>query len=145
LLSSTTGRPDILDEPDGIVLLDFATRSALMRLVAAFLILFASIARAVAEQPNVADWSVSGQDLYAKCTSANDMIAHACGEYLLGVLDAAIGVMPANAQLFCPPSSLSFFQLETAYIKWAKANPDLLNQSRIRAAAGALSAAFPCR
>jgi hypothetical protein len=73
------------------------------------------------------------------------MIAHACGEYLLGVLDAAIGVMPANAQLFCPPGSLSFFQLETAYMKWAEANPDLLHQSRIRSAAGALSAAFPCR
>jgi hypothetical protein len=122
-----------------------ATKSASMPLVAALLIVLVSIPELATEQPNVADWSVTGQDLYAKCTSANDMVAHACGEYLLGVLDAAIGVLPSNTQIFCPPASLSFFQLETAYIKWAKANLDLLPQSRIRSAAGALSAAFPCR
>ena len=123
----------------------FATKSAPMRLATALLILLVSLSKIAAEQPNIADWSVTGQDLYAKCTSANDMVAHACGEYLLGVLDVAIGVLPANAQIFCPPTSLSFFQLDTAYIKWAKANPDLLRQSRIRSASGALSAAFPCR
>jgi hypothetical protein len=68
-----------------------------------------SIRGAADEQPSVADWSVTGQDLYVKCVSANDMIAHACGEYLLGFLDASIASTPANAQLFCPPSSLSFF------------------------------------
>lgn len=116
-----------------------------MRLVATLLILLSAIPSATAEQADIADWSVTGADLYAKCTSANDMVAHACGEYLLGFLYASIAAMPANAQLFCPPSNLSFFMLETAYIKWAKANPDLLKQSRLRAAAGALSAAFPCR
>jgi hypothetical protein len=115
-----------------------------MRLLV-YLLLFVSIpALSTAQQPNVADWSVTAHDLYEKCTSANDMIAHACGEYLLGVLDGVIGTLPANAQIVCPPDAVSFFQLETAYINWAKANPDILHQSRLRGAAGALSMAYPC-
>jgi hypothetical protein len=73
------------------------------------------------------------------------MIAHACGEYLLGLLDGVVMSMPGNAQLVCPSQALSFFQLEEAYLKWAKANPELLDRSRGTAAASELSAAFPCR
>ena len=97
-----------------------------------------------AGRPDVASWSETGSDLYDKCSSANGTVAHACGEYLLGVLDGVITATPAKAQIFCPPDNLSFFQLETVYINWAKANPDLLGRARVLAAAGALSAAFPC-
>ena len=97
-----------------------------------------------AQSADIAQWSATGGDLYEKCASPDGTIAHACGEYLLGLVDGAIMSMPAGAQLFCPPAKFSFFQLEAAYISWAKANPDLLGRSRGMAAAGALSAAFPC-
>jgi hypothetical protein len=95
-------------------------------------------------RPDIASWSTTGKDLYEKCSSANGTIAHACGEYLLGFLTGVIMATPVNAQIFCPPTNLSFFQLETAYIKWAKANPELLGRTLSMAAAGALSDAFPC-
>jgi hypothetical protein len=99
---------------------------------------------AESSRPNIASWSTTGKDLYEKCSSANGTVAHACGEYLLGFLTGVVMATPANAQIFCPPANLSFFRLETAYIKWAKANPELLGRTLSMAAAGALSDAFPC-
>jgi hypothetical protein len=97
-----------------------------------------------AQAGDIAGWSNNGRDLYAKCASDSGTIAHACGEYLLGFMAAAQMALPANAQLICPPPEISFFQLEEAYIVWAKANPDLLGRSPGKSAAAALSAAFPC-
>ena len=77
--------------------------------------------------------------------SVNNAIAHACSEYLLGVLDGVVAATPSNAQVFCPPDHISFFQLETVYINWAKANPNLLDRARLLDAAAALAAAFPCK
>jgi hypothetical protein len=99
---------------------------------------------ASAQRPDVAGWAATGRDLYGKCASAEATVAHACGEFLLGVLDGVVIATPKDAQVFCPPDHLSFFQLEAAYVNWAKANPDLLGRERAVAAAGALSAAFPC-
>jgi Rap1a immunity proteins len=97
-----------------------------------------------AQPADIAPWSATGRDLYEKCVSPDETVAHACGEYLLGLLDGVVMSMPTDAQLVCPPRSLSFFQLEVAYLNWGKANPELLDRSRGIAAAAALSAAFPC-
>jgi hypothetical protein len=97
-----------------------------------------------ARSAEIAQWSTTGKDLYEKCASAEGTVSHACGEYLLGVMEGVLAATPASAQVFCPPASVSFFQLETLYINWAKANPDLLGRAPVLAAAGALSAAFPC-
>jgi hypothetical protein len=98
-----------------------------------------------AERPDTASWATTGADLYKKCSSADGTVAHACSEYLLGFLTGVIMATPANAQVFCPPANLSYFELEMAYINWAKANPDLLGRSPSITAAGALSTAFPCQ
>ena len=106
-----------------------------------------TVARPLCAEPqsvSTAGWSTTGRDLYEKCASADGTIAHACGEYLLGLLDGVAMAMPADAQLVCPPHSFSFFQLETAYLDWAKANPALLDRGRGIDAAAALAAAFPC-
>lgn len=91
-----------------------------------------------------ASWSTDGRDLLEKCTSSNDVVVHACGEYLLGVMDGVIAALPADSQLICPPASISFFNLESAFSNWAQRNPNLLSQSRLRAAVSALSTTFPC-
>jgi len=111
--------------------------------VFALIILFPTTS-AFAQQSKVIDWSTSGRDLYQKCASADYATHHACAEYMLGILDGVVAALPANAQLFCPPKSLSFFQLENAYIVWAKANNDLLGRDRMSAATAALVSAFPC-
>jgi hypothetical protein len=104
-----------------------------------------SIVPSSAEQQSVeAEWSDTGQDLLEKCASQQTVIAHTCGEYLLGFLDGVVAATPANEQVLCPFDRVSSSQLETAYINWAKANPDQLGRARMLAAAGALSAAFPC-
>jgi hypothetical protein len=100
---------------------------------------------AEAQRPDVAPWSANGKDLYEKCSSTNGSVAHACGEYLLGILDGVIIAMPSNAQVVCPPSNISFLQLETIYTEWAKTHPDFFDKGREMAAVAALSTAFPCR
>jgi hypothetical protein len=97
-----------------------------------------------ATRPDIASWSATGNDLYEKCTSANSAVAHACAEYLLGLMTGIVISTPANAQIICPPSSVSFFQLELAYINWAKAHPELLSREPSLPAAAALRAVFPC-
>jgi Rap1a immunity proteins len=98
-----------------------------------------------ASAQQTAGWPTTGRDLYAQCASENLAIAHACTEFLLGFMYGVVGALPANRQILCPPSTLSFMQMETLYINWAKANPTLLNHQAPWAAGAALSAAFPCR
>jgi hypothetical protein len=107
------------------------------------ILLLQAIAEGV-QSAEIAEWSGTGRDPYEKCASSDQMVAHACGEYLLGLLDGVVISMPPNAQLVCPSANLSFLQLETAYLNWAKANADLLGKDRGISAASALAATFPC-
>jgi hypothetical protein len=91
-----------------------------------------------------AGWPTTGRDLYSQCASVNAAVAHACVEFLLGYMSGVGEALPANNQLFCPPPTLSFFQMETLYLTWAKANLDLLDRQAPQDAGAALLAAFPC-
>lgn len=104
----------------------------------------ALLASSSASARDIAGWPSNGRDLYVKCASADGTVAHACAEYLLGFMTGVQMALPASAQIMCPPSQISFFQLETAYINWAKSNADLLQRSPGMSAAAALTAAFPC-
>ena len=102
------------------------------------------VAAADAPASSIVEWPASGRDLYEKCASSDEAVIHACGEYLLGFLDGTVMALPTNAQIACPPSNLSFFRLEPAYLAWAKVHPELLNRPRGISAASALAAEFPC-
>ena len=76
-------------------------RTRMSRFLAIYgLLSFSSIG--IALPADLAKWSTTGYDLHEKCASSDSAVAHACGEYLLGLLDGAIMSMPADAQFFCP-------------------------------------------
>jgi hypothetical protein len=90
---------------------------------------------------------ITGKDLYEQCNSPATTAILACGEYLRGLLDGVIIAQPGSPQLLCPSPTLalSFRQLQTIYVNWAKANPDHLTSAVEIAAVSALLDAFPCR
>jgi len=102
------------------------------------------LASGIATAQDAAEWPNTGRDLYTQCASPNRALAHACAEFLLGLMYGAIGTLSVKDQIFCPPQKLSFLQMETLYLTWAKVNPELLDHQAPWAASAALSAAFPC-
>jgi len=58
------------------------------------------LASGIATAQDAAEWPNTGRDLYTQCASPNRALAHACAEFLLGLMYGAIGTLSSKIRSF---------------------------------------------